>query len=96
MNIREIKTLARQSYSAGQRQAQLVQTQPSAASDAHHRFVKSVSELSKTAIPTNLWPIAEKISDVPAVDDAIRTLIDATTDNATILVQTIITAYLKG
>lgn len=92
MNISQIRTACRQAFSLGQTAG----AQPQRATGVNHQMMQYLANLDDLAKPID-WAEAERISDLPDVDEALRGFIDdSTAVGATILVQRIVAAYLKG
>ena len=99
MNIHRAKSLIRAAFNTGVRRANLRHgnaEQRKAGDRVEQAFLAELKErTADTETPD--WQEADSIRNIDTVDEALRDFTDdPTADAATILVQTIIAAYLKG
>lgn len=95
MNIKQIQATLRSAFAKGEEYADLRRDSPIAASNRYKAFGQSVIDLED--VPQIDWFEAARITNTDRVDEVLREFEEEPTNiSATILVQTIIAAYLKG
>lgn len=99
MNLNRAKSLIRAAFNTGVRRANLRHgnaEQKKSGENVERTFLAELRERTAETEAVS-WQEAQRISDVPEVDEAFMAFSDdPTADNATCLVQRVVAAYLKG